>query len=50
MKLVRCNKLDAAIALLVVVPLDNCGNPETGIILAGERPVKIVRAALYSSK
>ena len=43
MTLLRRNEFDAAMAVLVVIPIHKRGNPLAGIFFAAERPVWIVR-------
>jgi len=43
MPLLRRNKFDAAMAVLVVVPIHKRRNPLAGFFFAAERPVGIVR-------
>ena len=43
MALVRRNEFDAAMAVLVVIPIHKRGNPFAGFFFAAERPVGIVR-------
>ncbi len=43
MPLLRRNEFDAAMAVLVVVPINKRRNPLAGFFFAAERPVWIVR-------
>ena len=43
MALVRRNEFDAAMAVLVVIPIHKRRNPLAGFFFAAERPVWIVR-------
>jgi hypothetical protein len=43
MPLLRRNKFDAAMAVLVVIPINKRRNPLAGFLFAAERPVGIVR-------
>ena len=42
MALLRRHKLDAAVAVLVVIPVHTGGNPEAGLLLAAEWPAGVV--------
>jgi len=41
--LVLRHELDAAVAMPVVLPVDECGDPRAAHILAGKRPSRVVR-------
>jgi hypothetical protein len=43
MPLLRRNEFDAAMAVLVVIPINKRGNPLAGFFFAAEWPVGIVR-------
>ena len=42
MALLRRHKLDAAVAVLVVIPVHKGGNPEAGFFFAAEWPAGVV--------
>jgi len=50
MPLLRRNKFDAAMAVLVVIPINKRGNPLAGFFFAAERPVGIVRPVFNSAE
>ena len=43
MPLLRRNELDAAMAVLVVVPIHKCGNPLAGLLFVAEWPAGVIR-------
>jgi len=43
MPLLRRNEFDAAMAVLVVIPIHKRRNPEAGFFFAAERPVGVIR-------
>ncbi len=50
MPLLRHNKFDAAMAVLVVVSINKRRNPLAGFFFAAERPVGIVRPVFNSAE
>ncbi len=50
MPLLRRNKFDAAMAVLVVIPINKRRNPVAGFFFAAEWPVWIVRPVLNSAE
>jgi len=48
MPLLRRNELDAAMAVLVVVPIHKCGNPLAGLLFVAEWPAGVIRPRVDS--
>jgi hypothetical protein len=44
MALVRRNEFDAAMAVLIVIPIHISGNPLAGFFFASKRPVVLIRS------
>jgi hypothetical protein len=42
-----CYELDAAVAVLVVVPVDECGNPLTGLLFGCKGLAGVIRPILH---
>ena len=47
MTLLRRYELDAAVAVLLVVPVDKRRHPLTGLVLAGERLTRVISPILH---
>jgi len=50
MPLLRRNEFDAAMAVLVVIPIHKRRNPLAGFFFAAERPVGVIRPVFNSAK
>jgi hypothetical protein len=45
--LVGCHKFDAAVAVTLVVPVDERGHPQAGFLSAGKWPSWVIRPVLF---
>ena len=50
MSLLRCHKFDAAMAVLVVIPIHERRNPLAGFFFASEWPVRVIRPVFNSAE
>jgi len=50
MPLLRCNEFDAAMAVLVVIPIHKRRNPLAGFFFAAEWPVGVIRPVFNSAE
>jgi hypothetical protein len=50
MSLLRSNELDAAMAVLMVIPIHKSGNPLAGFFFAAGRPIGVIRPVYNGTK